>query len=81
VTSRVPALIVHGGAGADPASGREELRQGIRDAVEAGWAVLSQGGGAVTAVETAVCAMEDNPRFNAGRGSVLTAEGTVEMTF
>ena len=79
MTSRVPALIVHGGAGADPASGREELRQGIRDAVEAGWAVLSQGGGAVTAVETAVCAMEDNPRFNAGRGSVLTSEGTVEM--
>ena len=79
MTSRVPALIVHGGSGADPASGREELRQGIRDAVEAGWAVLSQGGGAVAAVETAVCAMEDNPRFNAGRGSVLTSEGTVEM--
>jgi isoaspartyl peptidase/L-asparaginase-like protein (Ntn-hydrolase superfamily) len=52
VTSRVPTLIAHGGAGADPASGREELRQGIRDAVEAGWAVLSRGGGAVAAVET-----------------------------
>jgi len=79
VTSRVPTLIVHGGAGADPASGREELRGGIRDAVAAGWAVLHQGGGAVAAVETAVCVMEDNPRFNAGRGSVLTSEGTVEM--
>jgi beta-aspartyl-peptidase (threonine type) len=79
VTSRVPALIVHGGAGADPASGREELRRGIRDAVVAGWAVLHQGGGAVAAVEAAVCAMEDNPRFNAGCGSVLTTEGTVEM--
>jgi L-asparaginase / beta-aspartyl-peptidase len=79
VTSRVPALIVHGGAGADPASGREELRRGIRDSVAAGWAVLHQGGGAVAAVETAVCAMEDNPRFNAGLGSVLTSEGTVEM--
>jgi beta-aspartyl-peptidase (threonine type) len=79
MTSRVPALIVHGGAGADPASGREELRRGIRDAVAAGWAVLHQGGGAVDAVEAAVCAMEDNPRFNAGRGSVLTLEGTVEM--
>jgi hypothetical protein len=38
VTSRVPALIVHGGTGADPASGREELRRGTRDAVAAGWA-------------------------------------------
>ena len=79
MTSRVPALIVHGGAGADPASGREELRHGIRDAVAAGWAVLHEGGGAVAAVEAAVCAMEDNPRFNAGRGSALTSEGTVEM--
>ena len=79
MTSRVPALIVHGGAGADPAAGREELRQGIRDAVAAGWAVLHQGGGAVAAVEAAVRAMEDDQSFNAGRGSVLTSEGTVEM--
>lgn len=79
MTGRVPALLIHGGAGADPAFGREELRRGIRDAVSAGWAVLRDGGGAVDAVEAAVCAMEDNPRFNAGRGSVLTSEGTVEM--
>ena len=79
MTSRVPVIIVHGGAGADPATGREELRVGIRDAVAAGWAVLAQGGGAVGAVEAAVCALEDNPRFNAGRGSALTSEGTVEM--
>jgi len=79
VTSRVPAILIHGGAGADPAFGREELRQGIRDAVAAGWARLHEGGTAVDAVEAAVCAMEDNPRFNAGRGSVLTSDGTVEM--
>jgi len=79
VTSRVPAILIHGGAGADPAFGREELRQGIRDAVAAGWARLHEGGSAVDAVEAAVCAMEDNPRFNAGRGSVLTSDGTVEM--
>lgn len=79
MTSRVPALVIHGGAGAEPDSGREELRLGIRDAVAAGWTVLSQGGGAVAAVEKAVCAMEDNPRFNAGRGSALTSEATVEM--
>ena len=79
MTSRVPALLIHGGAGADPASGREELRLGISNAVAAGWAVLHEGGGAVAAVEAAVRAMEDHPRFNAGRGSVLTADGTVEM--
>jgi len=79
VTSRVPALLIHGGAGADPAFEREELRQGIRDAVAAGWARLRDSGSAVDAVEAAVVAMEDNPRFNAGRGSVLTTDGTVEM--
>jgi beta-aspartyl-peptidase (threonine type) len=79
VTSRVPALIVHGGAGADPADGREELREGIAQAVAAGWRPLSEGGTALDAVEAAVRALEDHPRFNAGRGSVLTRAGTVEM--
>jgi len=77
VTSRVPALIVHGGAGADP-GGREELLSGMRDAVAAGWRALAQGGTALDAVEAAVRSLEDHPRFNAGRGSVLTSEGTVE---
>lgn len=77
MTSRVPALIVHGGAGADP-GGREELRGGMRDAVAAGWRALSQGGTALDAVEAAVRSLEDHPRFNAGRGSVLSAAGTVE---
>jgi L-asparaginase / beta-aspartyl-peptidase len=79
MTSRVPALIVHGGAGADPQDGRDELRAGIDGAVAAGWRVLGAGGGALDAVEEAVRILEDHPRFNAGRGSVLTAEGTVEM--
>ena len=77
MTSRVPALIVHGGAGADP-GGREELRDGMRDAVAAGWRALAEGGTALDGVEAAVRSLEDHPRFNAGRGSVLTAAGTVE---
>jgi beta-aspartyl-peptidase (threonine type) len=78
-TARVPALIVHGGAGADPLDGRDELRAGVREAVLAGWQVLVQDGTALDAVERAVRALEDHPRFNAGHGSVLTATGTVEM--
>lgn len=77
MTSRVPALIVHGGAGADP-GGREELRGGMRDAVAAGWRALAEGGTALDGVEAAVRSLEDHPRFNAGRGSALTAAGTVE---
>ena len=77
MTSRVPALIVHGGAGAD-LMGRDELRAGMGDAVIAGWRALADGGTAIDAVEAAVRSLEDHPRFNAGRGSVLTSEGTVE---
>ena len=76
---RVPAIIVHGGAGADPADGREELRGGMRAAAAAGWRALADGGHALDAVEAAVRALEDHPRFNAGRGSALTSAGTVEM--
>jgi beta-aspartyl-peptidase (threonine type) len=77
--ARVPSIIVHGGAGADPTEGPDELREGMRTAVEAGWIVLRDGGRALDAVEAAVRALEDHPRFNAGRGSVLTSAGTVEM--
>jgi beta-aspartyl-peptidase (threonine type) len=77
--TRVPTIIVHGGAGADPSEGRDELRQGVHAAAVAGWRVLSAGGAALDAVESAVRTLEDHPRFNAGRGSVLTRDGTVEM--
>ena len=77
MTSRVPALIVHGGAGADPGR-REDLRSGMRGAMGAGWRVLAAGGTALDAVEAAVQSLEDHPRFNAGYGSVLTTAGTVE---
>ena len=76
---RVPSIIVHGGAGADPQGERIELRAGARAAVLAGWRVLVEDGRALDAVEAAVRVLEDNPRFNAGRGSVLTSEGTIEM--
>jgi beta-aspartyl-peptidase (threonine type) len=76
---RVPSIIVHGGAGADPERARTELRAGVRAAALAAWRVLVEDGRALDAVEAAVRVLEDNPRFNAGRGSVLTSEGTIEM--
>ena len=61
------------------ADGRDELRAGVQAAALAGWRGLREGGSAVDAVETAVRLLEDHPRFNAGRGSVLTSAGTIEM--
>lgn len=75
---RVPSIVVHGGAGAAPAAATE-FRSGIRAAVAAGWSALADGGRALDAVEAAVRTLEDHERFNAGRGSVLTEDGTVEM--
>ena len=71
---RVPAIVVHGGAGADP-SQAPEFRQGVRAAVLAGWRVLAAGGGALDAVEGAVRALEDDPRFNAGTGANIRLDG------
>ena len=59
MTSRVPALIVHGGAGTDPQEGREELREGIRQAVQAGWDALEAGASSLDAVEAAVVVLEE----------------------
>lgn len=41
--------------------------------------ILRQGGSAVDAVEVAVRHLEDDPTFDAGHGSVLTEELTVEV--
>jgi beta-aspartyl-peptidase (threonine type) len=77
-------LVIHGGAGAmrpehgDP-DHEERARQGLRDALDAGASVLGKGGSAIDAVEAAVRVLEDDPCFNAGRGSTLNAQGIVEL--
>jgi beta-aspartyl-peptidase (threonine type) len=73
------SIIVHGGAGLIRAGREERKRRGMLAAVAAGQALLEAGGGAVAAVEAAIRVMEDDPVFNAGFGSVLNADGEVEM--
>jgi len=74
----VATLIVHGGAGRrDPALPREPVDAGLERALDSGFAALPAG--AMEAVVAAVRTLEDDPIFNAGRGAVLTAAGTVEL--
>ncbi|XP_004646806.1 isoaspartyl peptidase/L-asparaginase-like [Octodon degus] len=75
-----PVLVVHGGgASCISCERRQRVRQGVIRAASLGHGVLRAGGSAVDAVEAAVAALEDDAEFNAGCGSVLTADGDVEM--
>jgi len=75
-------LAVHGGAGDGLAKlSRAHLdatRLGLEAALRTGAEHLRRGGSGLDAVVAAVKVLEDSPEFNAGRGSVLTSEGTVE---
>ena len=77
-------IAIHGGAGTILRSlmtgGQEsEYRSGLEAALAAGWDILRRGGSALDAVEASVVYLEDSPLFNAGRGSVFTHEGKIEM--
>ncbi len=75
-----PAILVHGGAGRILRTDRaEESARGCLEAARAGYALLTTGGSALDAVQAAVVVLEDNPRFNAGTGSVLNADGHLEL--
>ena len=54
-------------------------RNGLEAALAAGSAILEKRGSALDAVEAAVRVLEEDPCFNAGRGSVLTATGCIEL--
>src|SRR5207248_10718699 len=77
-------LVIHGGAGSmrpqvhDPEH-EDRARAGLEEALAAGGAILNRRESAVDAVEAAVRVLEEDPCFNAGRGSVLTAEGCIEL--
>lgn len=78
------ALVIHGGAGFVP---KDSLSpEDVRDfhaqldrALDAGNAVLGSGGSALDAVSAAVVVLEESPRFNAGKGAVLNAQGGHEL--
>jgi len=77
-------LVVHGGAGTMErgkmtADAERQYRAGIENALRAGWEILQHGGSALDATEASVRTFEDDPLFNAGKGSVFNADGVNEM--
>jgi L-asparaginase / beta-aspartyl-peptidase len=77
-------IAIHGGAGTLPradmsAEAERRYRAGLKEAVDAGFAVLQEGGTSTEAVTRAVVLLEDNPLFNAGKGAVFTLDGRNEL--
>ena len=78
------SLAIHGGAGT---IARENMtpeqdaayRAALQRALDAGAAVLRDGGSAMEAIQAAIEPMEDDALFNAGRGAVLTWDGDIEL--
>jgi beta-aspartyl-peptidase (threonine type) len=81
----LPAVAIHGGAGALDESGTSGLgpdaprQEGVARAAAAAWEVLRSGGSALDAVVLAATLLEDDPTFNAGTGATLTGNGDVEL--
>ncbi len=78
------AIAVHGGAGEAEWEHMDEAtaaayKASLSRALAAGTAVLARHGSSLNAVEAAVEVLEDDPLFNAGRGSAFAADGTNEM--
>ena len=76
------AIVIHGGAGWSRNQTEEKLKSiedGLKRALEEGFSILESGGTSLDAVEAAVIILEDDVTFNAGKGSVYTAEEKQEM--
>lgn len=82
--NKIYSLVIHGGAGTlikGMMTPEKELayKSALQTALDAGYAILKNGGTALDAVEMAVIHLEDSSLFNAGKGSVFTANETHEM--
>ena len=78
------ALVLHGGAGSMnfenlPEPLQERYIYSLDSALQLGLNVLKEGGASIDAVEVVIRCLENNPRFNAGKGAVFTSEGKNEL--
>lgn len=77
-----PKLIIHGGAGSSlkGKGGLEAVRQSLHRIVEEVYQLLLSGKNSTEAVIRGCQLLEDEPRFNAGTGSVLQSDGQIRMS-
>lgn len=77
-----PKLIIHGGAGSSlkGKGGADAVRQSLYAVIAAVYPLLEAGGSAKEAVVRGCQLLEDDPRFNAGTGSVIQSDGQIRMS-
>jgi len=81
VTNRQPKLIIHGGASSlSDKGGLASVRLSLQKIVQEVYDLLLEGYSATDAVVEGCKRLEDEPRFNAGTGSVLQSDGQVRMS-
>ena len=78
------AIVIHGGAGGIKREyfteeQQEAYAEKLQEALDAGYAVLENGGISLDAIQVAINIMEDSPLFNAGKGAVYNSDGNQEM--
>ncbi|WOT06994.1 isoaspartyl peptidase/L-asparaginase [Shewanella sp. DAU334] len=78
------AIAIHGGAGTIQKSSftpekEQAYRSKLKEAVDAGYVILDQGGTSLDAVTAAINVLENSPYFNAGKGAVYTHDEQHEM--
>jgi beta-aspartyl-peptidase (threonine type) len=85
ISQTAPVLVIHGGAGAGIKKGNfteseeKAYLEALQQALKIGYDILEKGGTSLEAVEKTIIFLEDNPLFNAGKGSVLNAQGKPEL--
>jgi beta-aspartyl-peptidase (threonine type) len=83
-TGHTIAIVIHGGAGTITRKDmtpevEAEYRAALKQALDAGYAVLKDNGSSLDAVQAAIRVMEDSPLFNAGKGAVFTHNAKNEL--
>ena len=78
------SIAIHGGAGTITRERmtpelEAEYEAALQNALDAGARILAEGGTAMDAIQAAIVLMEDDAKFNAGRGAVYTWEGANEL--
>ena len=77
------AIVIHGGAGSSAEGVAQDAVDArcasLKAALDRGVGILEQGGSSLDAVEAVIQILEDDPKFNAGKGAVFNAEGSHEL--